>query len=231
MRMVRRAWATAAGSALRPGPIRMQSAACWAREVPLPTATDTSAPASTGESLMPSPTMPTMRPSCCIRRTRSSLPVGVQAGVPGRRCRAGAPTARTGPGWSPLAIASRIPAALQCCQRGRRLGPDPFGDFKARHELRLAAEIDGLRQRILGRRHLRPSLARSEDEGAGTDAQPLAVHATFQALTRQRDNIVTGAAVAGGGKARAIGCSERDSSSAASSSIRSGSWPAKVSMR
>ena len=53
--------------------IKVMSAASMATSVPVPMASPTSAWASAGASLMPSPTMPTRAPSACSRWTSPAL--------------------------------------------------------------------------------------------------------------------------------------------------------------
>ena len=53
--------------------IKVMSAASIATSVPVPMASPTSAAASAGASLIPSPTIPTVRPSACRRRISPAL--------------------------------------------------------------------------------------------------------------------------------------------------------------
>src|SRR6185437_1495794 len=86
-----------------------RSACAWARSVPLVSAADTSAAASSGASLLPSPTASTVCPSACSERSRASLSVGswlaCQSSMSSR-----AASAATRSAWSPLATHRPTPS-------------------------------------------------------------------------------------------------------------------------
>ena len=77
MRRVRRASANAWGMRSSEALVSTMSAARWASAAPSAMASETSAPASTGASLIPSPTIATTSPRACNSRIRASLASGV----------------------------------------------------------------------------------------------------------------------------------------------------------
>ena len=82
IRPARRAWVSVSGRWRRSSPISATSAVSMATSVPIaPMAMPTSAVASAGASLMPSPTMATTWPWRCRRATSVGLVVGQQLGV------------------------------------------------------------------------------------------------------------------------------------------------------
>ena len=83
-----------------------------ATSVPVPIAMPTSACASAGASLMPSPAMATTRPSACSRRTTSRFCVRQHLARSPRRCRASRATA--------LAVAALSPVSITIAQARRR---------------------------------------------------------------------------------------------------------------
>ncbi len=91
---------------------RVSWALFMATSVPVPMAMPTSARASAGASLMPSPAMATVRPSACRRSTRASLSAGntspCTSSMPRRR-----PTAPAVVSPSPVAMMMRRPAACR----------------------------------------------------------------------------------------------------------------------
>ena len=83
-----------------------------ATSVPVPMAMPTSAWASAGASLMPSPAIATMRPSACRRFTRS-LFSGQRLRRRPRRCRASRATASAVARLSPVSMTTRMPSACR----------------------------------------------------------------------------------------------------------------------
>ena len=81
-----------------------------ATSVPVPIAMPTSACASAGASLMPSPAIATTRPSACSRSTTRGLLVGQHLGDAPRRCRACARRRRAVVRLSPVSMTMRRPS-------------------------------------------------------------------------------------------------------------------------
>ena len=88
----------------------------------------TSAAASAGASLTPSPAIATTRP--CLRSRSTIVGLVLAAGLPPRRprCRAWRATASAVVRLSPVSMTTRTPAAAQRPQRGRRRRLDRIGD-------------------------------------------------------------------------------------------------------
>ena len=98
-----------------------------ATSVPVPIAMPTSACASAGASLMPSPAIATMRPCCCSRAIASRFWSGSTSAMTSsigelRRDGLGRPA------LSPVSITIRRPSPLELAQRLRRRCLDRIGD-------------------------------------------------------------------------------------------------------
>ena len=106
--------ATARGSP----PTRVTSAASMATSAPVPIAMPRSAAASAGASLMPSPTIATMRPSACSRSTSAALSAGrTSARTRSAGCRpARRPPAAVAP---PSPVTSQTSMPWRCSSRDR----------------------------------------------------------------------------------------------------------------
>ena len=117
-RTVRRASSTACTTAPSWPPGTTKSALACASGTACPKANDTWAPASTGPSLRPSPTIATRRPACCSRCRKSSLFCGVQAPACAVIPSAWA-TLATASGKSPDNRWTEMPAACRACTVAR----------------------------------------------------------------------------------------------------------------